>query len=118
MSEAYGRKPSILIPILGLGLFSFATAAAKDIQTVLITRFFAGVFGGAPLSNVGGVLADVFSPVQRGPALLLWGLTITIGPLLAPIVGGALVTAEPTVGWRWAEYVCYCVMVICGFYDD
>lgn len=105
MSEAYGRKPSILIPTFGLTVFSFATAASKDIQTVLITRFFAGVFGGAPLSNVGGVLADIWSPTQRGPALLMWGLSVIIGPLIAPIVGGALVMAEPVVGWRWTEYV-------------
>ena len=105
MSEAYGRKYSILIPIFALSLFSFASATAKDIQTLLITRFFGGVFGGAPLSNVGGVLADVWPVTQRGPALLLWGLTITIGPLIAPIIGGALVIAEPEVGWRWTEYV-------------
>jgi hypothetical protein len=51
------------------------------------------------------VLADIWPTTQRGPALLLWGLTITIGPLIAPIIGGALVIAEPTVGWRWTEYV-------------
>ncbi|CAI6234104.1 unnamed protein product [Periconia digitata] len=105
MSEAFGRKPSILIPLFGLCVFSFATATAKDIQTVLITRFFSGVFGGAPLSNVGGVLADIWSPTERGPALLLWGLCTAIGPLIAPIVGGALAINMPTVGWRWTEYV-------------
>lgn len=105
MSEVYGRKPSILIPILGLTLFSFASATAKDIQTLLITRFFAGVFGGAPLCNVGGVLADIWPVNQRGAALLMWGISVIIGPLLAPIVGGALVTSMPTIGWRWTEYV-------------
>jgi MFS family permease len=110
MSEAYGRKPSILIPVFGLTIFSFATATAKDIRTVIITRFFAGVFGGAPLSNVGGVLADIWSPTQRGPALLLWGLSFIIGPLTAPIVGGALVIGMPRVGWRWTEYVTGCIL--------
>ncbi|KAF2878224.1 major facilitator superfamily domain-containing protein [Massariosphaeria phaeospora] len=105
MSEYYGRKPSILLPIFGLTLFCFASATAKDIQTLLITRFFGGLFGGAPLSNTGGVLADIWPATQRGPALLLWGLSVIIGPCIAPIVGSALVTAEPTVGWRWTLYV-------------
>jgi MFS family permease len=105
MSEAYGRKPSILIPILGLTVFSFASATAKDIQTLLITRFFSGIFGGAPLSNVGGVLADIWPTTQRGLAILLWGQSVILGPLVAPIVGGALVINIPTVGWRWTEYV-------------
>lgn len=104
-SEAFGRKPSILIPLFALCLFSFATATAKDIQTVLITRFFGGVFGSAPLCNTGGVMADIWPPTQRGPALLAWGLCVAIAPMIAPIVGGALVVNMPTVGWRWTEYV-------------
>ncbi|KAF2475445.1 MFS general substrate transporter [Lindgomyces ingoldianus] len=105
MSEAYGRKLSVLIPIFGLMVFSFASAVAKDLQTLLIARFFGGVFGGAPLSNVGGVLADIWPPTQRGAALLFWGMAVIVGPLLAPIVGGALVIALPHTGWRWTGYL-------------
>lgn len=105
MSEAYGRKPSVLIPIFGLMVFSFASAVAKDLQTLLISRFLGGVFGGAPLSNVGGVLADIWPPTQRGAALLLWGMAVIVGPLLAPVVGGALVVRLPYTGWRWTGYL-------------
>jgi len=105
MSEAYGRKPSVLIPVFGLMVFSFASAVAKDLQTLLITRFFAGVFGCAPLSNVGGVLADIWPPTQRGAALLTWGIAVIVGPLVAPIVGGALVVSLNPTGWRWTEYI-------------
>ncbi len=80
MSEAYGRKWSVMIPMFALMVFTFASAAAKDLQTLLITRFFAGVFGVAPLSNVGGVLADIWPATQRGAALLTWGLAVIIGP--------------------------------------
>lgn len=85
--------------------FAFASATAKDIQTLLITRFFAGVFASAPLSNVGGVLADIWPPQHRAAALLLYGSAVVVGPLLAPIVGGALVINLKHVGWRWTEYV-------------
>lgn len=47
LSEAKGRKPAVLIPYFLAAVFSFATAAAKDIQTIIITRFFAGFFGSA-----------------------------------------------------------------------
>ena len=40
-------------------VFSFATGAAKDIQTIVISRFFAGFFGSAPITNTGGVLGDI-----------------------------------------------------------
>ena len=54
LSEVYGRKPAVLIPYFIAAIFSFGTATAKDIQTVLITRFFAGFFGSAPVTNTGG----------------------------------------------------------------
>jgi MFS family permease len=107
MSEAYGRKPSVLIPIFGLMIFSFASAVAKDFQTLAITRFFGGVFGCAPLSNVGGVMVDIWPPSQRGAALVVWGIAVIVGPLVAPIIGGALVINLTQTGWRWTEYVCY-----------
>lgn len=87
-------------------IFCFGSAVAKDVQTLIICRFFGGVFGGAPLSNVGGVLADICPPTERGAALLMWGMAAIVGLLVAPIVGGALVIALPTSGWRWTGYVC------------
>jgi MFS family permease len=105
MSEAYGRKLSILVPVFGLMVFSFSTAASKAIQTLLITRFFGGVFGSAPLCNVAAAMADIWHPTQRGAALLLYGLAVLVGPLVAPIVGGALVVNLTHTGWRWTEYV-------------
>ena len=96
-------------------VFSFASAVSKDLQTLFITRFFGGLFGCAPLSNVGGVLADIWPASQRGAALLIWGLAVIVGPLIAPIVGGALVVNLSQTGWRWTEYVCssWTEMVFC-----
>lgn len=56
LSEVYGRKPAVLGPYFLAAIFSFATAIGKDIQTILITRFFTGFFGSAPVTNTGGVL--------------------------------------------------------------
>jgi len=84
-------------------VFSFATAAAKDIQTVLITRFFCGFFASAPITNTGGVLSDMWTPEQRGAALVGYALAVMGGPILGPIVGGAIV--QSYLEWRWIEYV-------------
>jgi len=54
LSEVYGRKIAVLLPYFVATIFAFGTATAKDIQTVLITRFFAGFFGSAPITNTGG----------------------------------------------------------------
>ena len=45
----------------GLAAFSAGAAGAQNIETLLILRFFAGAFGSSPLTNSGGVIADMFS---------------------------------------------------------
>ncbi|KAJ9482683.1 hypothetical protein VN97_g10742 [Penicillium thymicola] len=84
-------------------MFSFATVASKDVQSVMITRVFAGFFGGAPITNTGGVLADIWSPQQRGAATVAYAMALVGGPVFGPIVGGAIVDSYP--GWRWTEYI-------------
>jgi hypothetical protein len=121
LSEVYGRKGAVLIPYFIAGIFSFGTATAKDIQTVLITRFFAGFFGSAPVTNTGGVLGDIWPAQSRGVAIVGYAMAVVGGPTLGkpllkvilsthitdgdkgPIAGGAIV--QSYLGWRWTEYV-------------
>ena len=103
LSEVFGRKPAVLAPFFGAAIFSFGTAAAKDIQTVMITRFFTGFFGSAPVTNTGGVLGDIFPPETRGTAIVFYAFAVVGGPVLGPIVGGAL--TQSYLGWRWTEYI-------------
>src|ERR1700753_3445163 len=70
LSEIYGRKVAVLVPYFIAAVFSFGTATAKDIQTILITRFFAGYFGSAPVTNTGGGLGDIWPAEQRGVAMV------------------------------------------------
>jgi multidrug resistance protein len=103
LSEIYGRKVAVLIPYFIAAIFSFGTATAKDIQTVLITRFFAGFFGSAPVTNTGGVLGDIWPAEKRGLAMVGYAMAVVGGPALGPIVGGAIV--QSYLRWRWTEYI-------------
>ncbi|RYP63564.1 hypothetical protein DL769_006919 [Monosporascus sp. CRB-8-3] len=60
---------------------SFGTAAAKDIQTVLITRFFNGFFGSAPITSTGAVFVDLWTPTQRGMAIVGYTFCVCGGPI-------------------------------------
>ena len=70
----------------------------------MITRFFAGFFGSAPVTNTGGVLGDLYSPGQRGVAMAGYALAVVGGPVLGPIVGSAVVV-QSFLRWRWTEYL-------------
>lgn len=102
-SEVYGRKIAVLGPYFISVVLTFATAVSKDVQSILITRFFTGFFSAAPITNVGGVLSDIWSPQHRAIAVTVYALTLVSGTVIAPIVGGAFEVVD--IDWRWAEYV-------------
>ena len=62
--------------------FSFGSATAKDMQTLMITRFFGAFFSSAPVTNTGGVLGDLYSPEWRGMAIAGYALAVVAGPSL------------------------------------
>lgn len=103
LSELYGRRVPLIIGILAMCLFQVGVAVASNVYTIMICRFFAGVFGSAPLAVVGGALADFWDPVQRGVTVGIYTMCTFIGPVAAPIVGGYI--AESYLGWRWTEYI-------------
>lgn len=103
LSEVFGRRIAVLTPMFVAICFAFACATSKDLQTVMITRFFAAFFASAPVTNTGGVLGDLYTPAYRGIAMAGYALAVVCGPTISPIVSAAFV-ANPSLDWRWAEY--------------
>ncbi|KAL2755751.1 hypothetical protein ACRALDRAFT_2042045 [Sodiomyces alcalophilus JCM 7366] len=89
LSEVYGRRIAVLTPMAVAVCFSFASATAKDLQTLLLTRFFGAVFSSAPVTNTGGVLGDLYTPAYRGYAMAGYALAVVGGPTLGPIASSA-----------------------------
>ncbi|KAH8176748.1 major facilitator superfamily protein [Sarocladium implicatum] len=104
LSEVFGRRIAVMTPMFVAVCFSFGSATAKDFQTLMLTRFFGAFFASAPVTNTGGVLGDLFSPAQRGIAMAGYAMAVVGGPVLGPIVSAAVVI-QPSLGWRWTEYL-------------
>ncbi|KAI4224674.1 MAG: hypothetical protein L6R36_004482 [Xanthoria steineri] len=111
LSELRGRRLPLVVAMFGFSVFSIATATAKDLQTVMLTRFFAGVFGSCPLAVVAAIFSDMFDNKTRGLAITVFSMTVFTGPLLAPFIGGFIIM-NPSLGWRWTEYL----VAIMGFF--
>ena len=102
MSEVFGRK----LPLVGgyflFAIFTIAGATAKDVQTIFLTRFFAGLFGSTPLVLVGSIFADFWPTEVRGIAVCLFACATFVGPSVAPVIGSFVV--QSYLGWRWTLY--------------
>lgn len=98
LSELFGRQILFATTYAALTAFNAGTAGAQNAWTLMILRFFAGAFGSSPLTNAGGVIADMFPAKQRGVAMSLFAAAPFLGPVLGPIIGGFL---GMNAGWRW-----------------
>jgi multidrug resistance protein len=98
MSEMFGRQILFTATYALLTAFNAACAGAQNSWSLIILRFFAGAFGSSPLTNAGGVIADMFPAAQRGLAMSFFAAAPFLGPVLGPIIGGFM---GETVGWRW-----------------
>jgi len=103
-SELRGRRLPLIIGSFGFMVFNFAVAVGKDLQTVLICRFWAGFFGACPLAVTAAVFSDMFDNRTRGLAITVFSLAVFTGPLMAPFIGG-FILINPSLGWRWTEYI-------------
>ncbi|KAJ9141828.1 MFS general substrate transporter [Pleurostoma richardsiae] len=110
LSELRGRKLPIVVAMFGFSVFSIGVATGKDLQTVLICRFFAGFCGACPLAVVAAVFSDMFNNATRGIAITLFSMAVFTGPLLGPFIGGFITTSY--LGWRWTMYL----VAIMGFF--
>jgi MFS transporter, DHA1 family, multidrug resistance protein len=109
-SEVFGRKPPLYFGYFTFALFSIGVAVAQNLYTIMICRFFGGFFASAPLAVIGGHIADMWDPVNRGIAIALFSAATFIGPVAGPIVGGFVTMSH--LGWRWTQYITI-IMAVC-----
>ncbi|KAH0353619.1 MFS general substrate transporter, partial [Aureobasidium melanogenum] len=102
-SELYGRKIPLFIGFFIFAIFQIPVAVAQSVYTIFICRFFGGFAASAPLGIVGGLLADIFGPVDRGIAVAVFASATFIGPVAGPIVGGFITMSY--LGWRWTAWI-------------
>ncbi|KAL3448442.1 MFS general substrate transporter [Aspergillus insuetus] len=98
LSEMFGRQILFITTYCALTAFNCAAASAQNSWTLIILRFFAGAFGSSPLTNAGGVIADMFPAKERAIAMSIFAAAPFLGPVIGPIAGGFL---GLKAGWRW-----------------
>jgi MFS transporter, DHA1 family, tetracycline resistance protein len=89
LSDRYGRRPVILISLLGLGLDYILLATAQSLPLFFIGRTIAGITG-ASITAASAYIADVSPPEKRAQNFGLIGAAFGLGFILGPALGGLL----------------------------
>lgn len=86
LSDQYGRRPILLIALLGLGLDNFLLAFAPNLSWLVIGRIIAGICG-ASFSTAGAYIADISTKEKRSQNFGLIGAAFGIGFIIGPLLG-------------------------------
>jgi len=102
LANRFGRKRILLASIAGFVFASVLCGLAQSLGQIVGFRLLQGFFGAAlvPLSQA--ILLDMYTPEERGAAMALFGVSVMVGPVLGPVIGGWL---TDHASWRWVFYI-------------
>jgi len=89
LSDRYGRRPVLLLSLLGVGLDYLFMYFAPTLGWLLVGRIIAGITG-ASITVANAYVADVTKPEDRARNFGLLGATFGVGFILGPALGGLL----------------------------
>lgn len=87
LSDSYGRRPILLISLLGLGIDYLFLAVANSLPLLFLGRILAGICG-ASFTTAFAYIADVSKPEKRAQNFGLVGAAFGLGFIIGPLIGG------------------------------
>lgn len=87
LSDRYGRRPVILLSLLGLGLDYVLLAFAPSVEWLFVGRLIAGLCG-ASFSTASAYIADISAPEEKAKNFGMVGAAFGLGFILGPVIGG------------------------------
>ena len=87
LSDRYGRKPILLIAVMGSAIASLACSFAPDFEIMLIMRFIHGLLAAAMGVLVISVIRDQFEGDAMARRMSTIFLIFMIVPIIAPTIG-------------------------------
>lgn len=109
LNEIWGRKKNLFFGLAGFTIFQIPAAVAQNVETVLVSRFFQGIFGCSPLIAVVSSLTDLWTSLDRGIAFSVFSAAMFIGTSSGALIG-APITDSGVLGWKWNSWI---VLVLC-----
>ncbi|HMS81743.1 MAG TPA: DHA2 family efflux MFS transporter permease subunit, partial [Burkholderiaceae bacterium] len=102
LAGRFGRKRLLIGSVLGFTIASMACGAATSLGQIVLFRLLQGVFGACLVPLAQSVLLDTWPRERHAAAMAVWGVSVMLGPILGPTLGGWLTEYQ---SWRWVFYI-------------
>lgn len=97
ISDRIGRKPVLLVGILGLGASFIAFGLGSTLPQLFAARIAGGMLGAAALPTAMAYAGDISTPEGRAKAIGILGAGLGLGMVVGPALGG--------VAGHWGHHV-------------
>jgi MFS transporter, DHA1 family, tetracycline resistance protein len=87
LSDRFGRRPVLLISLLGMGLDYIVCALSPSITWLFLARIIAGI-AGASFTTASAYIADISTPEKRAQNFGMIGVAFGVGFIIGPVLGG------------------------------
>ncbi|NRF41158.1 TCR/Tet family MFS transporter [Pedobacter foliorum] len=114
LSDKYGRRPVLLLSLLGFGIDYIFLALAPTIWWLFVGRIIAGVFG-ASMTTATAYIADISTKENRAQNFGMIGAAFGVGFIIGPALGGLLGEIGPRVPFVAAAILTF-INVIYGYF--
>jgi MFS transporter, DHA2 family, multidrug resistance protein len=102
LANRFGRKRVLMVAVVGFVIASVLCGLAQSLVQIVAFRLMQGFFGAALVPLGQSVLLDIYTVEERGSAMAVFGVSVMVGPVLGPVIGGWL---TDHYSWRWVFYI-------------
>lgn len=102
ISDVIGRKKPLFIVLIGYALFSYFAARAATIEWLILFRFIQGFCGGAGAVLSRAISSDLYKGKDLTKFLAVLMLVNGLAPVLAPVLGGVILSIST---WHTVFYI-------------
>jgi multidrug resistance protein len=114
LSDKYGRRPVLLISIIGTAIGFLILGFAKTLWMLFVGRILDGISGGN-ISTAQAYIADITTKEDRAKGMGLIGAAFGLGFIFGPAIGGILSRWGIQVPFLFAAGLCFANAILLYF---
>src|SRR5271167_2937473 len=112
LMQRFGVVRTFVVSVALFTVASLLCGLAWSLPSLILFRVLQGAVSGPMIPGSQALLINVFGPLKRHTALMIWSLTTLMAPIAGPLLGGYI---SDNYVWPWIFLINVPVGVFCAF---
>jgi len=112
LTQRFGQVRLFTLAVLLFVLTSWLCGFAGSLESLVLFRILQGAVAGPMIPLSQALMLGSYPKEKAGMALALWSMTILVGPVVGPLLGGWI---SDNFSWSWIFYINVPVGLLAGW---